>query len=66
MLSPKVLDYIEGDDTSWEREPMEKLAQDGALSAYRHEGFWQPMDTLRDKRELEAAWEAREAQWKIW
>ena len=66
VLSPRVLDYIEGDDTSWEREPMEKLAQDGALSAYRHEGFWQPMDTLRDKRELEKAWEAREAQWKVW
>lgn len=66
VLSPKVGDYIEGDDTVWEREPMEALAQDGELSAYFHHGFWQPMDTIRDRKHLEELWATGEAPWKIW
>jgi glucose-1-phosphate cytidylyltransferase len=66
VLEPEVLDYIEGDDTTWEREPLERLAEDGQLMAYRHEGFWQPMDTLRDKRLLEGLWASGEAPWKVW
>jgi len=66
VLSPEVLDYIEDDHTVWEREPMEKLAQDGQMSAYFHSGFWQPMDTLRDKTYLEALWAGGKAPWKIW
>jgi len=66
VLSPKVGDYIEGDATVWEREPMERLAREGQLSVYRHHGFWQPMDTLRDKMTLEAMWERGNAPWKIW
>lgn len=66
VLSPSVLDMIEGDATVWEREPMERLAREGQLSAYVHEGFWQPMDTLREKRVLEELWASGEAAWKIW
>ena len=66
VLSPSVIDLIAGDDTVWEREPLESLAREGRLSAYRHEGFWQPMDTLRDKRELETLWETGQAKWKVW
>lgn len=66
VLSPKVIDYIEGDDTFWEREPMETLAREGKMSAYRHQGFWQPMDTLRDKNHLEELWVSGKAPWKIW
>ncbi|MCB0209508.1 MAG: glucose-1-phosphate cytidylyltransferase [Anaerolineae bacterium] len=66
VLEPAVMDYIAGDSTVWEREPMEKLAQDGQLSAYRHYGFWQPMDTLRDKNVLEELWQSGEAPWKVW
>ena len=66
VLSPKVGDYIEGDATVWEREPLERLAADGQLSVYRHDGFWQPMDTLRDKRQLEAEWATGQARWKVW
>lgn len=66
VLSPKVLDYIEGDHTLWEREPMENLARDGQMSAFFHEGFWQPMDTLRDKTLLESLWESGKAPWKCW
>jgi glucose-1-phosphate cytidylyltransferase len=66
VLSPKVLDYIDGDDTSWEKEPMERLAKAGQLSAYMHKGFWQPMDTLRDKNHLEDLWSSGEAPWKMW
>jgi glucose-1-phosphate cytidylyltransferase len=66
VLSPKVERYIEGDATVWEREPMERLAADGELGAYYHAGFWQPMDTLRDKRQLEALWVSGAAPWKIW
>ena len=66
VLSPKVFDYIEGDQTLWEREPMERLAQAGQLSAYLHHGFWQPMDTLRDKNHLEELWASGKAPWKTW
>lgn len=66
VLEPGVLDYIEGDDTVWEREPLERLAADGQLVAYKHAGFWQPMDTLREKQLLEALWESGKAPWRIW
>ncbi|MGV3585404.1 MAG: glucose-1-phosphate cytidylyltransferase [Adhaeribacter sp.] len=63
VLEPGVIDYIEGDNTTWEREPLEGLARDGELSAYRHTGFWQPMDTLRDKVVLEEMWQSGKAPW---
>ncbi len=66
VLEPRVFDYIDGDDTQWEREPMERLAADGQLMAYRHTSFWQCMDTLRDKRLLEELWQRGNAPWKIW
>lgn len=66
VMEPSVFDYLEGDGTVWEREPMERLAQADQLAAYRHRGFWQPMDTLRDKIYLEDLWENRKAPWKIW
>ena len=66
MLEPGVIDYIEGDSTVWEREPMENLAQDGQLAAYRHNGYWQNMDTLRDKNVLEELWQSEAPPWKIW
>jgi glucose-1-phosphate cytidylyltransferase len=66
VLSPKVLDYIEGDKTAWEREPLERLAEEGNLHAYHHTGFWQPMDTLRDKMQLEALWQGGAAPWMKW
>ena len=66
VLSPKVIDYIDADDTVWEREPMERLAAEGQFTAYRHSGFWQPMDTLRDKINLETLWQSGQAPWKIW
>lgn len=66
VLEPGVFDYIDGDDTQWEREPMEHLARDQQLVAYRHGGFWQCMDTLRDKRLLQDLWDARNAPWKTW
>lgn len=66
VLEPGIFDYIEGDDTVWEKEPLEGLARDGQLSAYRHNGFWQPMDTLRDKNYLEELWETGERPWKVW
>jgi glucose-1-phosphate cytidylyltransferase len=66
VLSPAVLDYIDGDDTLWEHEPLERLASEGQLSAYVHDGFWQPMDTLRDRKVLEDLWDAGDAPWKIW
>ena len=66
VLSPKVHDYIDGDQTVWEKEPMEGLARDGELTSYRHSGFWQPMDTLRDRRELEQMWATGQADWKLW
>ena len=66
VLSPRVIDYIDGDDSIWERQPIERLAADGQLSAFRHTGFWQPMDTLRDKVLLEELWVSAKAPWKVW
>jgi len=66
VLEPKVFDYIEGDSTVWERQPLEKLANEGQLSAFRHSDFWQPLDTLRDKNNLERLWNSNKALWKIW
>lgn len=66
VLSPRALDYIDGDQTIWEREPMEALAASGEMSAFMHRGFWQPMDTLRDKNHLEELWAADKAPWKRW
>lgn len=66
VLSPEVLNYIDGDTTIWEREPLEHLAQAGNLAAYQHHGFWQPMDTLRDKLYLEELWQTGKAPWKVW
>lgn len=66
VLSPQALDGIKGDDTPWEAEPLELLADQGQLSAYVHQGFWQPMDTLRDKNTLEDLWASGAAPWKVW
>ena len=66
VLSPTVLDYIPGDHALWEKEPMERLAQEGQMAVYRHDGFWQPMDTLRDKNLLEDLWASGQAPWKNW
>jgi glucose-1-phosphate cytidylyltransferase len=66
VLEPAVLDYIAGDATVWERDPLEKLARDGQVSAYIHRGFWQPMDTLRDKMRLDELWQGGQAPWKVW
>ncbi len=66
ILTPSVIDLIEGDQTIWEQEPMEKLAQSSNLSAYKHNGFWQPMDTLHDKKILNDLWNSQKAPWKIW
>lgn len=66
VLEPGVIDYIDGDQTIWEREPLERLASQGQLTAYRHEGFWSPLDTLRDKNHLEEIWSSGAAPWKVW
>lgn len=66
VLEPKVFSFINGDTTVWEREPLERIAKAGQLSAYKHTGFWLPMDTLRDKVKLEELWELRKAPWKVW
>ena len=66
VLSPKVLEYIEGDATTWEQEPLKNLAAEGELMAFEHHGFWQPMDTLRDKQKLENLWDSRKAPWRVW
>ena len=66
VLEPAVFEYIDGDATLFEREPLERLARDGQLMAYRHQGFWQCMDTMRDKARLEALWASGDAPWKIW
>lgn len=66
VLSPKIIDYIKNDQTTWEREPLETLAKEGNLSAFVHKGFWQPMDTLRDKIHLNTLWDSGKAPWKIW
>jgi len=66
VLSPKCIDLIDGDETSWEAKPLMKLATEGEMRAFEHHGFWQPMDTLRDKNYLEELWDAEQAPWKIW
>jgi glucose-1-phosphate cytidylyltransferase len=66
VLSPKVLDFIEGDQSSWEGEPLVRLAQKGEMMAFDHQGFWQPMDTLREKNLLEELWASGKAPWKCW
>ena len=66
VLSPEVLDYVKGDSSVWEQYPLNKLAEEGELMAYEHHGFWQPMDTLRDKVYLEELWQENKAPWKIW
>ncbi len=66
VLSPRCLDLIEGDRTSWEAGPLEKLAASAELMAYQHDGFWQPMDTLRDKNHLEELWDSGRPPWKVW
>ena len=66
VLSPKVIDYIDGDNTSWESGPLNVLAKENQLAAFQHQGFWQPMDTLRDKNHLEELWQSGKAPWKVW
>jgi len=66
VLEPQVFNLIENDAVIWEREPMERMAQMGQLSAFKHKGFWQPMDTLRDKKKLEELWDSGQAPWKVW
>ena len=66
VLNPQVFDYIKNDSTVWEKEPMEKLTKDGQLSAYKHRGFYQPMDTISDKNHLEKLWQNNQASWKVW
>jgi glucose-1-phosphate cytidylyltransferase len=66
VVSPKVIDYIDGDDTVWERGPLERLAAEKRLAAHPHKGFWQPMDHLRDKQHLESLWASGNAPWKVW
>jgi glucose-1-phosphate cytidylyltransferase len=66
VLEPEIFDYIEGDHIGWENEPLHNLARDGQLAAYRHNGFWQCMDTIREKQLLESLWNAGKAPWKVW
>ncbi len=66
VMEPEAFDYIEGDDTVWENEPMMNLTHDGKLNSYKHTGFWKPMDTMTDKRNLEELWNSGKAPWKIW
>lgn len=66
MLNPKVLQQITSDNTLWEQEPLQNLAKQGELQAFFHSGFWQPMDTLRDKNHLESLWASGNAPWKMW
>lgn len=66
VLEPAVFDYIDGDDTQFEHAPLRRLAEDGQLMAYKHNGFWQCMDTLRDKKLLERLWNSGDAPWKVW
>ncbi|MBP7593162.1 MAG: glucose-1-phosphate cytidylyltransferase, partial [Chloroflexi bacterium] len=66
VLEPEVFDYIEGDETMFEQEPLSRLAAEGQLMAYKHESFWQCMDTLREKHILETLWESNHAPWKVW
>jgi glucose-1-phosphate cytidylyltransferase len=66
VLSPNCINYIDGDDTSWESTPLVRLASMGEVMAFEHRGFWQPMDTLRDRNHLEELWASGRAPWKIW
>ena len=66
VLNPSVIDYIDSDETIWEQEPLQKLASNGELMAFEHGGFWQPMDTLRDKEKLEQLWSSGRADWRVW
>ena len=66
VLDRRAIDYVDGDETLWERDPLERLAADGQLMAFRHEGFWQPMDTARERRLLEELWAGGAAPWKLW
>ena len=66
VLNTKVLDNVEGDTAVFEKEPMERLAAQGQMTCYRHDGFWQCMDTLRDKQKLEKLWDSGQAPWKVW
>jgi glucose-1-phosphate cytidylyltransferase len=66
VLEPEIFEYVEGDGTQWEKDPMERLAKDRQLMAYRHEGFWQCMDTMREKMLLESLWQSGTAPWKVW
>jgi glucose-1-phosphate cytidylyltransferase len=66
VLSPRVLDYLSSDEDIWEQQPLQRLAADAELMAYEHDGFWQPMDTLRDKHLLEDLWASGKAPWKKW
>ena len=66
VVSPKIFSYVDGDDTIWERAPMERLTREGELSAFRHEGFWHAMDTMRDRTHLEELWASGKAPWKTW
>jgi glucose-1-phosphate cytidylyltransferase len=66
VLEPGIVEYVDDDMSIWEREPLERLAEDGQLVAYRHDGFWQCMDTLRDKRYLESLWQSGDVPWKVW
>lgn len=66
VLHPSAINYIAGDETAWEKEPLEQLTAEGELMAYRHHGFWQPMDTMRDKSHLESLWASNAAPWKVW
>jgi glucose-1-phosphate cytidylyltransferase len=66
VLNRKAIDYISDDDTSWEKEPLERLTEDGQMMGYRHYGFWSCMDTLKEKNSLEEFWASKKAPWKIW
>ncbi|QXE20238.1 glucose-1-phosphate cytidylyltransferase [Clostridium sp. 001] len=66
VLEPEIFDYIENDNTIWEKEPLEKLAKDNQLCAYKHKGFWMPMDSMRDKTTLQSIWDKGQAPWKVW
>ena len=66
VLEPKIFDYINGENTIWEKTPIQKLVKKGQLAAYKHTGFYQPMDTLNDKKILEKMWKEKKALWKVW
>ena len=66
VCEPDVFRYIDADSTVWEKEPMEQIAKDNQMRAYKHNGFWRPMDTLKDKNDLNDMWNSNEAKWKIW